>query len=290
MAIVDFENSTDFQDKYDAAHYFQTTLTGTITSGAQSITLGSASGLPTKGWINIELEQIYYETIAGNVLSNLTRGADGTTAASHDNGTIVEQRINSAAFNNLMCAVKKRRNLAVEATTVGSGAESSQSLTGFASRARIGEFRVVSWSGSQDFTVGLYRKDTFRGEDRLWQSISLNTVQSVTTGTATGTLVPVLDNTNFIIDEVAYISDTIYSGGEYFLIANVSGNELRASDNLSTSYSADAFVTMAHRDQDEFYYEDLDWSNELHVKIDNNDTINNVKIWFDVIAEVSDEP
>jgi hypothetical protein len=90
---------------------------------------------------------------------------------------------------------------------------------------------VVSWSGSQDFTVGLYRKDTFRGEDRLWQSISLNTVQSVTTGTATGTLVPVLDNTNFIIDEVAYISDTIYSGGEYFLIANVSGNELRACKN-----------------------------------------------------------
>lgn len=65
------------------------TLNGTITSTATSLTLTSASSFPVNGVIKIDSEQIFYETISGNVLSGLTRGYNGTTAASHTTGAAV---------------------------------------------------------------------------------------------------------------------------------------------------------------------------------------------------------
>jgi hypothetical protein len=65
------------------------TLNGTINSTATSLTLTSASSFPVNGVIKIDSEQIFYETIAGNVLSGLTRGYNGTTAASHTTGAAV---------------------------------------------------------------------------------------------------------------------------------------------------------------------------------------------------------
>jgi hypothetical protein len=62
------------------------TLNGTITSTDTSITLTSAASFPVNGIILIDSEQILYASIAGNVLSGLTRGYNGTTAASHTTG------------------------------------------------------------------------------------------------------------------------------------------------------------------------------------------------------------
>ena len=63
------------------------TLNGSITASSTSITLTSASSFPAKGLIQIGTEQIYYTSVAGNVLSGLTRGYNGTTAASHTTGS-----------------------------------------------------------------------------------------------------------------------------------------------------------------------------------------------------------
>jgi hypothetical protein len=65
------------------------TLNGTITSTATSLTLTSAASFPVNGIIKIDSEQIAYATIAGDVLSGLTRGYNGTTAASHTTGAAV---------------------------------------------------------------------------------------------------------------------------------------------------------------------------------------------------------
>ena len=65
------------------------TLNGTITDTATSLTLTSASSFPVNGVIKIDSEQIAYNNIAGNVLSGLTRGYNGTTAASHTTGAAV---------------------------------------------------------------------------------------------------------------------------------------------------------------------------------------------------------
>jgi len=59
------------------------TLNGSITATSTSITLTSASAFPISGLIKIDSEQILYTTLTGNVLSGLTRGYNGTTAASH---------------------------------------------------------------------------------------------------------------------------------------------------------------------------------------------------------------
>lgn len=60
------------------------TLNGAITATQTTLTLTSASSFPTSGgYIKIGSEQIYYGGVSGNVLTNLTRGVNGTTAATH---------------------------------------------------------------------------------------------------------------------------------------------------------------------------------------------------------------
>lgn len=76
-----------------------TTLNGAITSGATSITVADGSSYPdgTNGnfYIVIDLSAATEETIecsarSSNTLTVATRGADGTSAASHDNGATVQ--------------------------------------------------------------------------------------------------------------------------------------------------------------------------------------------------------
>jgi len=66
-----------------------TTLNGAITATSTSIVLTSTSNLPITGIILIDSEQIAYSTFSGTTLSSLTRGYNGTTAASHSNGASV---------------------------------------------------------------------------------------------------------------------------------------------------------------------------------------------------------
>jgi hypothetical protein len=76
-----------------------TTLNGAITSGATSITVADGSSYPdgTNGnfYIVIDLGAAAEETIecsarSSNTFTVATRGADGTSAASHDNGATVQ--------------------------------------------------------------------------------------------------------------------------------------------------------------------------------------------------------
>ena len=95
--------------------YSMTTLNGAINSSATSIILTSAtdfetvasttgaavavvdatitvansSGFPSKGTVKINSENIIYRTNSGTVLGDITRAADGTTAAIHGSGDAV---------------------------------------------------------------------------------------------------------------------------------------------------------------------------------------------------------
>lgn len=67
-----------------------TTLNGAITATQETLTLTSVTNFPTSGGrIKIDSEVITYDTISGSTLGGLTRGADGTTAATHSNGADV---------------------------------------------------------------------------------------------------------------------------------------------------------------------------------------------------------
>jgi len=65
------------------------TLSGTITSTATTITLSSVVGLAGAGFIRLDTEDIYYTYISGNTLGGVFRGQNNTTAASHTSGAAV---------------------------------------------------------------------------------------------------------------------------------------------------------------------------------------------------------
>ena len=51
-----------------------------------TISLADSSGMPAKGTIKVDSEHISYKTNSGTVLGDITRGADGTTTATHSSG------------------------------------------------------------------------------------------------------------------------------------------------------------------------------------------------------------
>lgn len=69
--------------------YTQNTLNGGIDSVITTITLNDSSAFPSSGTVLIGSELITYTGNAANQLTGCTRGASGTTAASHTNGDTV---------------------------------------------------------------------------------------------------------------------------------------------------------------------------------------------------------
>jgi hypothetical protein len=68
-----------------------TTLNGTITNSATTITLTSAASFAASGAIVIDSEYITYSGKSTNDLTGCVRGAQGTTAAAHTSGAVVTQ-------------------------------------------------------------------------------------------------------------------------------------------------------------------------------------------------------
>lgn len=66
------------------------TLVGGINATTTTITLSGTANLPSAGFIRLDTEDIYYGWInSDNTLGGVFRGQNGTTAASHVNGTAV---------------------------------------------------------------------------------------------------------------------------------------------------------------------------------------------------------
>ena len=66
-------------------------LDGAITATDTTINLISTAGLPSSGFINIELETVMYQNVSGNQLLNCFRGQANTNAAAHATNTPVYQ-------------------------------------------------------------------------------------------------------------------------------------------------------------------------------------------------------
>ena len=88
-----------------AAFSIQTSyLSGDISSSVTSITLVDGSAYPASGTVIIDSEQITYTGISGNNLTGCTRGANGTTAASHTGYTPVTYNVpNQIMFHEYGC-------------------------------------------------------------------------------------------------------------------------------------------------------------------------------------------
>ena len=80
---------------------FTTTLNGAIDASTTTIVLADASQFPNVGtnFILIGSEMIQYTGVSTNTLTGVTRGARGTTAASHSNGATVTSATGYGAWN-----------------------------------------------------------------------------------------------------------------------------------------------------------------------------------------------
>ena len=78
---------------------FTSTLSSSINTSVTSLTMASSSSFPSSGTVLIDNELISYTGNSGGTLSGLTRGASGTTAASHSSGDTVTDAANFFAWN-----------------------------------------------------------------------------------------------------------------------------------------------------------------------------------------------
>ena len=79
---------------------FISTLAADINTSVTSLTMASATSFPSTGTVIIASELITYTGKSGNTLSGLTRGASGTTAASHSSGATVTDASKFAGWNS----------------------------------------------------------------------------------------------------------------------------------------------------------------------------------------------
>ena len=79
---------------------FTSTLASSINASVTSLTLASSTAFASSGTVQIGSELITYTSNSSNVLSGLTRGALGTTAASHSSGATVTDASNYVGWNS----------------------------------------------------------------------------------------------------------------------------------------------------------------------------------------------
>ena len=78
---------------------FTSTLSSGINASVTSLTMASSSSFPSSGTVIIGSELITYTGNSSGTLSGLTRGASGTTAATHSSGATVTDASNFFAWN-----------------------------------------------------------------------------------------------------------------------------------------------------------------------------------------------
>jgi len=84
---------------YVAVNNKRTTLNGAINNSVTTVTVASTTGFPASGFISIDLEVIAYSGLNATQFTGCTRGADGTTAASHNDLASVILRVIAAHHN-----------------------------------------------------------------------------------------------------------------------------------------------------------------------------------------------
>jgi len=79
---------------------FTSTLSSSINTSVTTLSMASSTSFPSSGTVLIDNELITYTGNSGNTLTGLTRGASGTTAASHSSGDTVTDASEFFAWNS----------------------------------------------------------------------------------------------------------------------------------------------------------------------------------------------
>lgn len=141
------------------------TLSASITSSSATITVADGSKFPTASFsIAIDSEVIYATTRTGNSITGLTRGAGGTTAASHTSGAIVRSP-SLAAHHNILAAqlVAAQTKLGSTASTPSSGTMLAGTGPGTSAWQTYASLGIVTTSGGTAGTVPVFLNGTAIG-------------------------------------------------------------------------------------------------------------------------------
>jgi hypothetical protein len=96
LSILQYNDYINRESVTQEDEIVTTTLAEALDASETEIDLTSSTGFDSTGRIFIENEEITYTGISTNTLTGCTRGANETTAATHDNGTSVAQFDNGA--------------------------------------------------------------------------------------------------------------------------------------------------------------------------------------------------
>lgn len=163
------------QDLLIAVNNIATSCIGAVGSGSTGIAIVSATGWPASGFASIESEVVFYDYIdvggANPVLhipsSGPGRGADGTTAVSHIDGSKVELRWVAGYHNYLSAAIR-----AIEAAL---GINPQGGFTDVATLLGQASPVILSVSSSVTWTFTHTRKRLVVVQ--LWRNIDVNTYE-----------------------------------------------------------------------------------------------------------------
>jgi hypothetical protein len=138
------------------------TLSSSITNSSSSITVADGSKFPASSFsITIDSEVIYATTRSGNSITGLTRGAGGTTAASHTSGAIVRSPP-LAAHHNILAAqlVATQAKIGYTASTPISGAVLAGTGAGTSAWQTLSTLGIVTASGASANAYALFNGAT----------------------------------------------------------------------------------------------------------------------------------
>ena len=91
LTILQYNDYINRENVTQEDEIVTTTLAEALDASETEIDITSSTGFSSTGTIFIENEEITYTGISTNTLTGCTRGANSTTAATHDNGTSVAQ-------------------------------------------------------------------------------------------------------------------------------------------------------------------------------------------------------
>lgn len=145
----------------------RTTLNGAITSSDVTINIASSTGFPSTGWARVDSEEVSYSGVAGNSLTGVTRGINGTTATSHNNGTGI------GYFNNATAVTDSSQGHYDSCSAIGcynSGFAANGNLTA-PTYASFVNCHALNNGGNGIFIAGPSQNDTVPG-GRITATIS----------------------------------------------------------------------------------------------------------------------
>lgn len=203
-----------------AVNNLSTTLNGAIDNVTTTVVLTSATGFPTAGYVTIGTEAIKYTGISTNTLTGVTRGADGTTAASQSNGAAVNQFIVAAHHNDLKNEIE-----AIETylnANLGTGA------------TPLGTSTALTSDGSSKITSSTTTTSELQGLHSLTVSSPVRTTAGGILTTGAATLSSSTDVTGTLPVANGGTGQTSYTDGQ-LLIGNTTGNTLAKATLTGTT-------------------------------------------------------